>query len=63
MSLPFFFLNLPVFGSNLESCLQKYIAPEVLENENAWLNEKTQESAEVTKISILLVYLHTKINE
>lgn len=46
---PFFLLNLPVHGSNLESCLQKYIAPEVLDHENAWLNENTQEKQSVYK--------------
>lgn len=38
----FFILDLPIAGESIYTCLDSYIADEVLEGENAWFNEKTK---------------------
>lgn len=48
----FFILDLPIDGPNLYTCLQKYITPELLEKENTWFNEKTQQKQDVYKQNI-----------
>ena len=45
----FFILDLPIVGNNIYECLDKYVQPELLENENAWYNEKTQQKEPVFK--------------
>jgi ubiquitin C-terminal hydrolase len=37
----FFVLDLPMNGSTIYDCFDKYISSELLENENAWWNENT----------------------
>lgn len=48
----FFILDLPIDGSTIYSCIQKYITPELLENDNAWFNEKTGQKQDVYKQTI-----------
>ena len=48
----FFILDLPIDGPNLYSCLHKYVTPELLEKDNAWFNEKTQQKQDVYKQNI-----------
>lgn len=45
----FFILDLPIDGPDLYTCLQKYITPELLENDNAWFNEMTGLKQDVYK--------------
>jgi uncharacterized protein YdcH (DUF465 family) len=49
ISESYFLLDLPINGKNIYDCLEQYISPELMENENAWLNEKTQQKENVYK--------------
>ena len=49
ISEPYFILDLPICGNTIYDCLDQYISPELLENENAWFNEKTQQKENVFK--------------
>jgi ubiquitin C-terminal hydrolase len=49
ISESYFTLDLPICGNNIYDCLDQYISPEILENENAWFNEKTQQKENVLK--------------
>jgi len=49
VSESFFLLDLPIYGNTIYDCLEQYISPEILENENAWFNEKTQQKEKVLK--------------
>ena len=49
VSEPYFILDLPICGNTLYDCLDQYVSPEILENENAWFNEKTQQKENVFK--------------
>jgi ubiquitin carboxyl-terminal hydrolase 8 len=51
---PYFILNLPIIdakkqASTLEECFQMFTAPEMLDGDNAWLNEKTGQKEGVKK--------------
>jgi ubiquitin C-terminal hydrolase len=46
---PFFILDLPMAGNSIYDCLDIYVADEVLENENAWFNEKTKKKQSARK--------------
>ena len=48
----FFILDLPIYGPNLYTCLQKYCTPELLEKDNAWFNEKTGLKQDVFKQTV-----------
>tara|TARA_B110000879_G_scaffold212736_1_gene310524 strand:+ start:796 stop:1848 length:1053 start_codon:yes stop_codon:yes gene_type:complete len=50
----FFVLDLPIIDNTIENknlydCLDCYVKPELLEGENAWYNEKTQQKEDVQK--------------
>lgn len=49
ISEPFFIIDLPIIGNTIYDCFDQYISPELLENENAWYNEKTQQNENVFK--------------
>lgn len=49
VSEPYFILDLPISGKTIYDCLDQYISPELMENENAWFNEKTQQKENVYK--------------
>lgn len=49
VSEPYFMLDLPICGKTIYDCLDQYISPELMENENAWFNEKTQQKENVYK--------------
>jgi len=49
ISEPYFIIDLPISGNNIYDCLDQYISPELMENENAWFNEKTQQKENVYK--------------
>ena len=49
ISEPYFILDLPICGNTIYDCLDQYISPEILENENAWFNEKTHQKEKVLK--------------
>jgi len=49
ISESYFLLDLPINGRNIYDCLEQYISPELMDNENAWLNEKTQQKENVFK--------------
>jgi ubiquitin C-terminal hydrolase len=53
---PFFILNLPIAGGavggappTLQECLAKFTEPEMMDGENKWYNEKTEQYEPVTK--------------
>jgi ubiquitin carboxyl-terminal hydrolase 8 len=49
ISEPYFVLDLPIYGNNIYDCLDNYVSHELLDNENAWYNEKTQQKENVFK--------------
>lgn len=51
ISEPYFILDLPIFShcNSIYDCLDLYTSPELLENENAWFNEKTGQKEKVWK--------------
>jgi ubiquitin carboxyl-terminal hydrolase 8 len=49
ISEPFFIIDLPICGNTIYDCFDQYISPELLENENAWFNDKTQQKENVFK--------------
>jgi len=49
VSEPFFLLDLPIYGKTIYDCLDNYITYELIDNENAWFNEKTQQKEDVFK--------------
>jgi len=51
---PYFILNLPIIdvkkhATTLDECFQMFITPEILDGDNAWLNEKTGQKEGVKK--------------
>jgi ubiquitin carboxyl-terminal hydrolase 8 len=48
----FFIIDLPIFGPSIYTCLDKTISIELLENENAWFNETTQQKESVYKQTV-----------